>query len=169
VPCFLLQEGLQNTIKTSVASYLTVISFLLHDSPIPPESEPLKIVVIDWEMSQVSSRAFDLGQCFAELYLLTHFRSVEAGSQCISVFMAGYGPVEEDLAFRVALHFGTHLLVWPCRVGGWGEGEIMEKCVKMGRDYCKHAYEKDKEFFKGGVLDKVFYPDTDVANWKTYT
>jgi hypothetical protein len=114
-------------------------------------------------MSQISSRAFDLGQCFAELYLLTHFRSVEAGAQCISAFMAGYGPIDEDLAFRIALHFGTHLLVWPCRVGGWGEGEIMEKCIEMGRDYCEHAYKKDIEFFRRGVLAKLFFPAAEVA------
>jgi thiamine kinase-like enzyme len=123
----------------------------------------LKILVIDWELSQIGSRAFDLGQCFAELYLLAHFRSIEAGSQLISAFMAGYGPIDEDLAFRIALHFGTHLIVWPCRVPGWGEGEIMEKCIEKGRDYVQRAYTKDIEFFRDGVLDKVFFPSIDVA------
>lgn len=95
--------------------------------------------------------------------MLTHFRSIEAGTLLIPAFMAGYGPVDEELAFRIALHFGTHLIVWPCRVPGWGEGEIMEKCVEKGRDYVQHAYTKDVEFFRGGVLDKIFFPASDVA------
>jgi len=76
--------------------------------------------------------------------------------------MAGYGPVDKDLAFRVALHFGTHLIVWPCRVPGWGEGEIMKKCIEKGRDYVLHAYTKDIEFFRGSVLDRVFFAPADV-------
>lgn len=135
-------------------------SFLLQEGPLPPESSLLKIVIIDWEMSRLSSLDFDLGHCFAELYLLTHFRSVKAGAKCISAFMAGYGPLDEDVAFRVALHFGAHLLVWPWRVEGWGEGEVMDECIRMGRDYCTHAYRKDIEFFRGGVLDRVFFSGT---------
>jgi hypothetical protein len=48
-------------------------------------------------------------------------------------------------------------------VDGWGEGEIMDKCISMGRDYCTHAYMKDIEFFRGGVLDKVFSPGTEMT------
>jgi hypothetical protein len=77
--------------------------------------------------------------------------------------MTGYGAVDEDLAFHIALHFGTHLIVWPCRIPGWGEGEIMEKCIGKGRDYVRHAYTKDVEFFRGSVLDKVFFPVADAA------
>lgn len=137
---------------------LTGSSFLLRDGPIPSGPEPLKLVVIDWELSQLSSRAFDLGQCFAELFLLKHFRSIQAGSDMISAFMTGYGSLNEDMAFRVALHFGVHLIVWPCRVQGWGEGAIMEKCVEFGRDCCEHAWKKDKEWFRGGALGALFFP-----------
>lgn len=77
--------------------------------------------------------------------------------------MAGYGPVSEDMAFRIALHFGVHMVVWPVRIKIWGEGEILESCVKMGRDYCVHAYMRDIEFFRGGPLDMLFFPTIDVV------
>jgi hypothetical protein len=76
----------------------------------------------------------------------------------ISALMIGYGSLDVDMAFRVALHFGVHLIVWPCRVPWWGEGEVMEKCVEFGRDCCQHAWKKDKEWFRGGVLEKLFFP-----------
>jgi hypothetical protein len=134
-------------------------SILLHDGPIPAEDSgsTLQLLVIDFELSHVSSLAFDLGQAFAELYLLSHFRNISAGKDMISAFMAGYGKLDDDMALRVALHFGVHLIVCPCRVPGWGEAEIMEKCVEFGRDCCTHAWAGDKEWFRGGVLDKVFF------------
>jgi hypothetical protein len=77
--------------------------------------------------------------------------------------MLGYGPVDDDMAFHIALHFGVHLIVWPCRVPGWGKGELMEKCVELGKDYCKHAWKKDRKWFKGSVLDALFFPPTDLV------
>jgi hypothetical protein len=115
-------------------------------------------------MSHIGSPAFDLGQCFAELYLLKHFRSIEASTHLISAFMDGYGKLDDEMAFRVALHFGVHLIVWPCRVPGWGEGEIIEKCVAFGRDCCTHAWKRERQWFKGSVLDKVFYPGDDTSD-----
>jgi hypothetical protein len=53
---------------------------------------------------------------FAELYLLTHFRSIIAGAALISAVMTGYGSLDDDLAFRVALHFGVHLVVVSLRL-----------------------------------------------------
>lgn len=92
----------------------------------------------------------------------------------IGAFIKAYGSLldgeeeeeEEEVAWRVALVFGVHLMVWPWRVPGWvdGEGEedrvageLMERCVRMGRDCCVSAYGRDREFFRGGVLSGLFF------------
>lgn len=145
----------RNPLFSSLIKYNSV---LLHDGPLPPKKIPLDLFVIDWELSHIGCLAFDLGQMFAELYLLTHFRSMPAGTGIISAFMTGYGELDDDMAFRVALHFGVHLVVWPPRVPGWGKGEIMERCVEFGRDCCINAWNEDKEWFRGGALDSIFFP-----------
>jgi hypothetical protein len=132
-------------------------SILLRDGTIPSPGEALTLLVIDWEFSQIGHQAFDLGQLFAELYLLTHFRSIDAGVQIISSFMAKYGRLDDDTAFRVAIHFGVHLIVWPCRAPGWGEGDILERCVRLGREFCENAWELNREYFRNGVLHSVFW------------
>jgi len=102
---------------------------LLPNAPLPPGNHPLKIYIIDWELSHLSSIAFDLGQMFAELFELKHFKDINAGVWLIESFMDGYGPVDVELAFRTAVHVGTHLICWGSRVVGWGEF----RCVILSR------------------------------------
>lgn len=125
---------------------------------------PIPLTILDWEVSSPGPISNDLGQLFAELYLLTHFRDIKAGSQIISSFMQGYGRVDHDSAARIAIQFGTHLVVWPCRVPGWGEGEIMKNCVKLGAEYIKRAEDGDIDWFRGGVLHSVFFSEVNETN-----
>ena len=46
---------------------LITISVLLPNASLTGEEAALKIFVIDWELSHLSSIAFDLGQMFAEV------------------------------------------------------------------------------------------------------
>jgi thiamine kinase-like enzyme len=41
-------------------------NILLPNRPLPAEDQPVTVYVIDWELSHLSSIAFDLGQMFAE-------------------------------------------------------------------------------------------------------
>lgn len=107
-------------------------SILLPDGPISDSEK--RVFVIDWELAQVSSLAFDLGQMFAELYQLKHFKDIDAGVWLIEAFMRGYGPIEEDVAFRVAVHVGVHLICWGSRVAGWGTEGQVEDVVGLGTD-----------------------------------
>lgn len=132
-------------------------SVLIHDEPMPSTSEPLSLMVIDWEMAHLSNYSYDLGQLFAELFLLKHFRGIEASQWLISSFMKGYGEVDEELGFEIASLFGTHLIVWGSRVPGWGDKSAVEDCVKIGNEFVKHAFWKDIEWFRGGPLSSVFY------------
>jgi thiamine kinase-like enzyme len=54
-------------------------SVLLPNAPITAPEEQLKVYVIDWELCQLSSVAFDLGQMFGELFELKHFKGIDAG------------------------------------------------------------------------------------------
>ena len=131
-------------------------SVLLPNAPFPAPEEPLKFFVIDWELSHLSSRAFDLGQMFAELFELKHFRGIEAGFWLIETFMEGYGKVEDDLAFKTAIHAGTHLVCWGSTVRGWGKQEQVNAVVEIGRDWIVKGWEKDKRFFEGTALGCLF-------------
>lgn len=42
-------------------------SVLLPNAPLPDEERAVNMYVIDWELSHLSSIAFDLGQMFAEV------------------------------------------------------------------------------------------------------
>ncbi|KFY98470.1 hypothetical protein V500_01655, partial [Pseudogymnoascus sp. VKM F-4518 (FW-2643)] len=117
---------------------------LLADKPLASLSHNLDLFVIDWELTQVAHPACDLGQMFAELFLLKHFRNIDAALYFLSSFMRGYGSIDNEFAYRVAIQFGVHLIVWPCRVTGWGEKEEIQKVVEIGRDFIEHAWRKNK-------------------------
>ena len=135
-----------------------IISILLQNSPISadciPQSEPRKLLIVDWELSHLSIPSYDLGQCFAELYLPKHFRDIDAGVLMIKAFLRKYGPIPLEDAFDTALHFGIHLTVWN-RI--WGSEEQIEKCVEVGRDFIRSAWQRNREWFRGGPLNDMFF------------
>ncbi|KAH8789101.1 kinase-like domain-containing protein [Hyaloscypha sp. PMI_1271] len=129
---------------------------LLPDILLTDEETPIKLFVIDWELSHISSLAFDLGQMFAELFELKHFKDIDAGVWLIEAFMQGYGNIDDDFAFRTAIHVGVHLICWGSRVQGWGTKEQVEKVVEVGRDFVVKGWEKDRAFFESTALKCVF-------------
>ena len=118
---------------------------------------PSKLFVIDWEFAQISSPAYDLGQMFAELFLFQHFRNDPNGCTIIDSFLRAYGLVDLELAYHIAIHFGIHLIVWPCRVPGWGDQTQVEECARIGMDYVRHAHKREKVWFEAGVLEELFF------------
>ena len=82
--------------------------------------EMLSVFVLDWKLCHVSSFVFDLGQMFAELYLLRHFRGLQSISTILSSFLAAYGWISADDCLNIMIHCGTHLIFRPWRVSGWG-------------------------------------------------
>ncbi|KAL9107532.1 MAG: hypothetical protein Q9187_008414, partial [Circinaria calcarea] len=91
-------------------------------------------------------------------YLPSHFRGVDAGLYMIEAFLEAYGKMADEEAYEVALRFGVHLVVWPCRSGEndrWGTKEQLVGCVEVGRDFVRNAWEKNREWFRGGVLEKL--------------
>lgn len=121
-----------------------------------------EIFVVDFELSQLGDPSQDLGQCFAELYLLYHFRNLKSAWQIICSLAEGYvtgrsGGKNDDLGFAVAMHMGIHLIVLSWRVGGWDKGrEKMTACVRFGNDCLVKGWRRERQWFKGGCLDGLF-------------
>ncbi|CAG8955836.1 hypothetical protein HYFRA_00011705 [Hymenoscyphus fraxineus] len=129
---------------------------LLPNTPFPSPNQPLNLCVIDWELSHLSLHAFDLGQMIAELYELKHFKDIDAGLWIIDSFVEGYGVIDENLAFRTAVHVGCHLICWGSRVPGWGTEEQVRSVVEVGREFVRRGWERDGDYFRAGALKGLF-------------
>ena len=104
----------------------------------------------------MSSIAFDLGQLFAELFELKHFKDIDAGVWLIDSFMQGYGKLDEEVAFKTAIHVGAHLVCWGSRVQGWGTTEQVEAVVDTGKGYVVNGWDRNSGFFDGTPLRPLF-------------
>lgn len=72
----------------------------------------------------------------------------------------GYGELSDDMAFRVAIHIGVHLIGWykrrPQR-GPWvASSEAIISGLTVGRDLIVKGWEKDRDFFKESLLSSLF-------------
>ncbi|KAJ6109936.1 hypothetical protein N7486_002171 [Penicillium sp. IBT 16267x] len=128
---------------------------LIPNTPLDEKSDTT-LFVIDWELCQVGPRALDLGQMIAELYETKLFKDVDCGMWVIKGLMEGYGPLDDEIAFRTAIHIGVHLAVWGSRVQGWGTQEQIEEVVKVGRDLIVQGWNKNKAWFEGKDLECLF-------------
>ncbi|CAI7622582.1 unnamed protein product [Penicillium glandicola] len=128
---------------------------LLPNVPLTHQPETTMFVV-DWELAQIGSRALDLGQMIAELYETKLFKNVNGGVWIIQGFLEGYGALDDELAFRTAIHVGVHLVCWGSRVPGWGTPKQIEEVVRVGRDLIVNGWRKDKAWFLEGTLSCLF-------------
>jgi hypothetical protein len=114
------------------------------------------LFIIDWELCQCGPRGLDLGQMLAELFEVTHFKGIDAGLYILQGLVEKYTPLNEDIAFRTAIHTGVHLICWSS-VPGWGTREQIEAVVKIGRDFVVKGWERDGEWFvRDGTLECLF-------------
>ncbi|KAI1185491.1 kinase-like domain-containing protein [Nemania serpens] len=128
---------------------------LLPDHPIQ-HGDDITMFVIDWELSQIGVPSLDLGQMMAELYELKLYRNITAGLWILEGVVEGYGTLSDDFAFRTAIQIGAHLISFGTSVQGWGTPEQVEMVARTGRDIIVHAWQKDREWFKGGDLACLF-------------
>jgi hypothetical protein len=112
-------------------------------------------MVIDWEMAKVGHVWGDIAQMCAELFLPFQFRRTKEGLEVMDAFLRAYGEVSEEVARRVVMHFGVHLVVWTCRVPGWGSAEEVESCVKVGAEFIERGWRKDWKWVRESVLGTV--------------
>jgi hypothetical protein len=138
-------------------------SILLPKVPLTEQAET-EVFVVDWELVHVGRRALDLAQMIAELYETKLFKNVDAGLWVIEGFLDGYGSLNDDTAFRTAIHIGVHLVCWGSRVPGWGTPEQIEEVVKVGRDLIVHGWKHDRAWFETGSLGCLFNRRRQNAN-----
>lgn len=116
-----------------------------------------RVYVIDWELSRVAPAIFDIGQMSAEIFLVYHFRKKPEAVKLLDAFLGAYNGLESTAArCKVAIHFGTHLVVWPIRVPGWGTMEEIEECVKIGAEYIQKGLQVDENWLKRSMLGELF-------------
>jgi Ser/Thr protein kinase RdoA (MazF antagonist) len=132
---------------------------ILKDEPLSATKDT-GIFILDFEVSQHGSRAQDLAQCLAELWMVHHFYGAEAPLQVMHGFVKAYFAANTDiplieLAFQIAIHFGVHIVVVPTRYD-WPKDERLVECVKIGNGALINGYEKNREWFRNGQLDFLF-------------
>ncbi|KAK0710694.1 kinase-like domain-containing protein [Lasiosphaeris hirsuta] len=128
---------------------------LLPDKPISP-SAVTPMFVVDWEVVSLGVRVRDVAQMMAELYMHKVFKEIDAGAWLMEGFVAGYGGLTPEQAFRAAIHIGCHLVVIGGSVQGWGSPEAVERVVALGRDMIVKGWQKDREWFAGRVVSCLF-------------
>ncbi|KAJ5281117.1 Aminoglycoside phosphotransferase [Penicillium angulare] len=128
---------------------------LVSKNPLLEQSQT-QIFAIDWELVQIGHKSLDLGQMIAELYETKLFKGVEHGLWIIEGFLEGYGPLNDEMAFRTAIHVGVHLVCWGSRVAGWGNQNQVEDVVKVGRDLILQAWAKNKSWFEQDPMGCLF-------------
>ena len=122
--------------------------------------DAIHLFVVDWEFAQFGHRAYDIGQMIGDLYERKHFRNVDAAIWTLEGFVDGYGAMNDDMAFRTAIHAGVQLICWyirrdpksplPCPY------EQAAVAIKLGTEFVAKGWEKDKTWFKGTVLAGLF-------------
>lgn len=75
-------------------------------------------------------------------------------------FIQGYGPLSEELAYRVAIHAGVHLICWYYRRNRNAPLPyplpIVLGALTLGRDLILKGWAKDKVWLQTTVLAPLF-------------
>jgi hypothetical protein len=124
-------------------------------------SDRIPIRVVDWELAQLGVRPLDLGQFIAELWSLKLYRNIDAGEWFIRAFVAGYGLVDDNFAYRTIIHVGVHLICfghfWSTTPEELSEGEPQHFIMyRIGKEIIAKAWSRDREYFRGHLLGYLF-------------
>ncbi|OAQ98615.1 hypothetical protein LLEC1_02086 [Akanthomyces lecanii] len=119
-----------------------------------------RIAIIDWESCQFGPRAFDIGGMLGDLCERHHFKGVKATLSVMEGFIAGYGPIGDASAFRVAMHAGVFLITWYNRRAPGSPLpaplEVARAAMALGVQFIVRGWEKDKAWFKEGIFATLF-------------
>jgi hypothetical protein len=112
--------------------------------------------VIDWECVHLAPAHFDLGQLVGELYTLWLCKDIVAGLWLIEGIVGAFEGLDDELAYRVAIHAGAHLICMTASRPEWGDHAKLQEVAREGRDILVHAWEKDRPWFEDGRLACFF-------------
>ncbi|KAK4160448.1 kinase-like domain-containing protein [Cladorrhinum sp. PSN259] len=119
-----------------------------------------RLFVIDWEFAQYGHRAYDLGQMIGDLYEREVFNGNDTAMHVMRGVIEGYGEMSDEMAFRVAIHAGVHLVGWYNRRPRSGAlvapREVIVAGLMIGRDLILKGWARDRESFEDSVLAGLF-------------
>ncbi|KAH6622023.1 kinase-like domain-containing protein [Boeremia exigua] len=117
-----------------------------------------QLYVIDFEFGHIGHRATDLGQMIGDL-LEKSYINPSTRTDCetmITAFVRGYGTLSTNMANRVVIHAGVHIINWCSRHPGAElkaqVKELVHKAIRM----IVIAWQGDKARFDGEVLGCLF-------------
>jgi hypothetical protein len=80
-----------------------------------------------------------------------HFKNSMCAIWAMDGFIKGYGPIDDDLAFRTAIHAGAHLIAWGSRRGVDGSLtaplEQATELMQMAVDFIVKGRRRQKDWF----------------------
>ncbi|KAF5636176.1 carboxypeptidase [Fusarium sp. NRRL 52700] len=119
------------------------------------------IIFIDWEMCQIGHRAYDLGHMIGDLYEAYHFHNSDVALTMIRGFIDGYGEVDDDMAFRTAIHAGVQFLGWYNRRipsdPAKGTTEQISSAAKISTNFIVYGWNREKQWFRRTPLAPLFH------------
>ncbi|KAF5636691.1 carboxypeptidase [Fusarium tjaetaba] len=122
------------------------------------------IIFIDWEMCQFSHRAYDLGHMIGDLYEAYHFHDSDIALTMITGFIDGYGGVNNEMAFRTAIHTGVQLLGWYNRRAPSdavkGTEEQILNAANISTNLIIKGWEQERQWFQSTPLALLFHSGT---------
>ncbi|KAH8651369.1 kinase-like domain-containing protein [Xylariales sp. PMI_506] len=147
-----------------------------HDSP--------RLFIVDWEFAQYGHRAYDLGQMIGDIYERAHYEGVPGALPAMEGFIEGYGftvrdddddgggvregrggrgrlqELDDELAFRTAIHAGVHLICWYTRRAPTAPLRFprprVAQAMEIGRDWILKAWQQDKVWLRNSPLRSLF-------------
>ncbi|KAI1423425.1 kinase-like domain-containing protein [Xylaria sp. FL1777] len=127
-----------------------------------------KLFIVDWEFTQFGHRAYDIGQMIGDIYERWLFWQTGGAIPAIEGFIEGYGLLEDDdLAFRIAIHAGVHLIGWYIRRAPNSPLpfplEQVIDVMRVGRDWIEKGWQKDIDYFQDTPLASLFSKRSDAS------
>ena len=120
----------------------------------------INLFVIDWELAQFGRKEYDLGQMIGDLYERKHFKYADSALCIIQGFVAGYGALSDDMAVRIAIHVGVHLICWYIRRNPKASftepPEQIQDAIRIGTDFIVKGLDRDRTWFEGCDLACLF-------------
>ncbi|KAF9885551.1 hypothetical protein FE257_012757 [Aspergillus nanangensis] len=119
---------------------------------------PISLAIVDWEACHLGNQSRDIATFIGSLYMEHHFHGIEVARSMLQGFVQGYGPLREDLAFRVVVHTGMYFFLWKI----YGDGKQTEKQVRellqLAQDLLVKGCEKDREGITQSFLGCLLKP-----------
>ncbi|KAI1483171.1 kinase-like domain-containing protein [Daldinia eschscholtzii] len=125
-----------------------------------PNSSDTQLFIVDWEFTQFGHRAYDIGQMVGDIYERKHFFQTDGALPAIEGFIQGYGGLDDELAFRTAIHAGVQLIGWYTRRAPTAPLQFpLEKvtdAMRIGRDWIVKGWQMNRDYFQNSPLSPLF-------------